>query len=151
MEVIGILNNLNLLWFYNNPDGFHKKKFTIGDKVIVNGFDDKVFEVIEYGDYIFFDGKSYNTKTIYTIWDIEIDEVYYVYEEDLRRYKGLNQNTKSNKPKQNNNQLSESTKKIIDNYLDEYNDLMRLYMTFGDIEYLTRSDEIMKRLRSMFK
>ncbi|PJH94928.1 hypothetical protein [Bacillus sp. SN1] len=37
--------------------------------------------------------------------------------------------------------------KKIDGLLDEYNDYMRLYATFGDAEYKTKADGVMTKLR----
>lgn len=37
--------------------------------------------------------------------------------------------------------------KLIDGLLDEYNDYMRLYETFGDAEYKTKADAVMAKLR----
>ncbi|MFC7799196.1 hypothetical protein ACFTRE_14605 [Bacillus subtilis] len=37
--------------------------------------------------------------------------------------------------------------KLIDGLLDEYNDYMRLYETFGDAEYKTKADGVMTKLR----
>ncbi len=38
-------------------------------------------------------------------------------------------------------------KRKTDELLDEYNDNMRLYETFGDAEYKTKADAVMTKLR----
>ncbi|WHM14846.1 hypothetical protein [Bacillus velezensis] len=40
-----------------------------------------------------------------------------------------------------------SSKRKTDELLDEYNDNMRLYETFGDAEYKTKADAVMAKLR----
>lgn len=40
-----------------------------------------------------------------------------------------------------------SAKRKTDELLDEYNDNMRLYETFGDAEYKTKADAVMAKLR----
>ena len=44
-------------------------------------------------------------------------------------------------------QKAQEVSKEIDGLLDEYNDNMRLYETFGDAEYKTKADVVLAKLR----
>lgn len=54
--------------------------------------------------------------------------------------------TKGPKEKSRKEQAAEAKRKT-DELLDEYNDNMRLYETFGDAEYKTKADAVMAKLR----
>ena len=51
-------------------------------------------------------------------------------------------------PKETSKREQEAgSKRKTDELLDEYNDNMRLYETFGDAEYKTKADAVMAKLR----
>lgn len=115
-------------------------KFLIGDKVTVDGYTGQVFEVIGISRKFMYDefGER-DTETIYDIIDVDTGEYKEAFEEDMVQF--TSQQAKL--------LVGGQLKKIVDDLLDEYNDVMELYKAFGDEEYKQRADVIMEELKKI--
>lgn len=103
-------------------------KFKMNSKVTVDGYMGKVFNVD--GANMDYDG------VLYLLTDIETGDYYEAYEEDMSLYE--------------DNTLDEDKTVInIDALLDEYNDYMSLYKSFGDEEYKTHALNVLGVIKSM--
>lgn len=118
------------------------QKLNVGDVVRVKGVGAELFTVEGmHHEHIFYKGESYE-ESVYMVKNVQNGLCYEVQSFDVKLVRA--------KDAPNSDTLKDvMIKTVIDEFLDEYNDMIMLYRTFADVHYANRANRILDEIKRL--